>query len=261
MRSRFLIELTTPDVEEYFAQGGKTAFLPVGSVEMHGPHQPLGTDTLIAKACALRLAESADGIVLPEIPYTWAGATDGFAGTISVEPDLQMNLVCAIAPKVQKMGFKRLIILSVHAPNRHSMFLCVRRIFEQHRFPAVFLNPCAPFGDSMKEVFAGNYAKSIEASLVLAALHILGKPDVYSEKQMSYEEQAPPLPESLRGVRPGVVGYYYQDPRQHACPSPYVSLEKGLEYIDKQVAHILPILDNLDRYIEDIKTQENKGWW
>lgn len=47
MRSRFLLELTTPEVEEYLSNGDRTAILPVGSVEMHGPHQPIGTDTLI----------------------------------------------------------------------------------------------------------------------------------------------------------------------------------------------------------------------
>jgi creatinine amidohydrolase/Fe(II)-dependent formamide hydrolase-like protein len=47
MRSRFLLELTTPEVETYLAQGGKTTLLPVGRVEMHGPHQPIGTDSII----------------------------------------------------------------------------------------------------------------------------------------------------------------------------------------------------------------------
>ena len=114
MRSRFLAELTTPEVESYLARGGRTALLPVGSVEMHGPHQPIGTDTLIAKAFALRLAEEADGLVLPEIHYTWAGSTDGFAGTVSIEPELVQKTVEAIALKVFRMGLRRLLVLSVH---------------------------------------------------------------------------------------------------------------------------------------------------
>ena len=57
MRSRLLLELTTPEVEAYLAQGGKTALLPVGCVEMHGPHQPIGTDSIVAKAFALRIAD------------------------------------------------------------------------------------------------------------------------------------------------------------------------------------------------------------
>ena len=75
MRSRFLLELTTPEVEAYLAEGGTTALLPVGCVEMHGPHQPIGTDSIVAKAFALRIAQAANGIVLPTIHYTWPGST------------------------------------------------------------------------------------------------------------------------------------------------------------------------------------------
>jgi creatinine amidohydrolase/Fe(II)-dependent formamide hydrolase-like protein len=69
------MELTTPEVEQYLAGGGKTALLPVGSVEMHGPHQPIGTDTLIAKAFALRIAEQADGLVIPG-PSRWGSTSN-----------------------------------------------------------------------------------------------------------------------------------------------------------------------------------------
>lgn len=97
MRSRFLCELTTPEVESYFkssaSRGGASALLPVGCVEMHGPHLPLGTDTLVAKALALKIAEKADAIVLPEVHYTWSGATDGFAGTISIPQEMGGQLV------------------------------------------------------------------------------------------------------------------------------------------------------------------------
>ena len=63
-----LLELTTPDVEKYLAEGGDLALLPIGPTEMHGPHLPLGTDLFDACAVALRVAEAANGIILPS---TW----------------------------------------------------------------------------------------------------------------------------------------------------------------------------------------------
>lgn len=44
MRSRYLLDLTMPEVEKYLADGGDLALLPIGPTEMHGPHLPLGTD-------------------------------------------------------------------------------------------------------------------------------------------------------------------------------------------------------------------------
>lgn len=262
MRSRFLLELTTPELEAYFRQGGKTAFLPVGSVEMHGPHQPLGTDTLVAKAFALRLAEASDGVVLPEVHYTWAGSTDGFAGTISVEPGLVQQTVEQVALKAVRMGFRRLLMLSIHHGNHYPLFLFARQVYEKYLIPAVYIDCFHPLSKEAEAIFAGEYAQSKEASVVLAALHILGRPDLYSEQEMRYADQAPPWPDSFRRIsRVGTVGRFMQDPRHHACPSEFVSLDRGLAFIEKQVQDILPILPEIDAYIEDSQAQQNKGWW
>lgn len=261
MRSRFLYDLTTKEVEKYFSNGGKTAFLPVGSIEMHGPHQPLGTDTIIATAFCLRLAENSNGIVLPEIHYTWAGSTDGFDGTISIEPEIVQKTVESIALKVFRMGFKRLVVISVHHGNHYSLWLFVRRIYENYHLPAVYINPYEPFGEDSRLVFNDDYKKSKEASLVLASLNILRKTGLYSEQEMSYEEQLPPLHDSLNNIRPGIVGYFMQDPRQHACPSKYVSIKKGQEFIEKQIKYVLPTLEAIDKYFDYTKVQKNKGWW
>jgi creatinine amidohydrolase len=262
VRSRYMIELTTPEVEAYLAQGSGIALLPVGSVEMHGPHQPTGTDTLIAKAFALRLAEEADGLVLPEIHYTWAGATDGLAGTISVEPELVQGTVEVVALKAFRMGFRRLVALSVHHLNHYPLYTFARRFYETHHRPVLYVNPLEPFDEDTRAIFGGEYDTSMEASVVLGALSVLGKPALYSEEEMRYADRTPPLPESFRQVaRVGAVGFFYQDPRQHCCPSEFVSLAKGLEFIDKQVQHILPGIARLDDYAQDAAAQSNQGWW
>ncbi len=260
MKSRFLMELTTPEVEQYLSRGGRTALLPVGSVEMHGPHQPIGTDTLIAKAFALRIAEQADGLVLPEVHYSWAGSTDGFAGTITTAMDLEQALVEAIAVRCFGMGFKRVVLLSVHAPNRHILYLSARKIFEKHHAPALFVDPYQPIDEVSSRIFEGDFEKSKEASLVLAALDILGLPGLYTEEAMRYDEEAPPFPGSLERLgRIGGVGYFMQDARQHACPSRFVSLQKGREFITNQSRGIAEAIVDLDEYTANAALQKNKG--
>lgn len=262
MRSRFLMELTTPEVEGYFSKGGKTAILPVGCVEMHGPHQPIGTDTLIAKAFALRIAEIADGLVLPEVHYTWSGATDGFIGTLSIGMDLEQQVVEAVVVRAFRMGFKRVIISSVHGPNNHILYLSARKLFAEHHLPVFFLDPYKPFDEVSGKIFEGEYEKSKEASLVLAALKILGQPDLYSEKDMCYDDEPLAFPASQTKLEPfGGFGYFMQEPRQHACPSRFVSLQKGSEFFDQQLKYMETIMDSLDTYTEDVEKQQNRGWY
>ena len=262
MRSRFLLELTTPEVEAYLAEGGTTALLPVGCVEMHGPHMPIGTDSIVAKAFALRIAEAANGIVLPGVHYSWAGSTDGFAGTLAIEPELVYKTVESIALKAWKMGLRRLLLLSIHHGNHYPLYMLVRRIYEMHLLPVVYVNPMEPLDEESSALFAGEYRTAMEASLVLAALHVLGQPDLYRESEMRYDDRPPPRFESLRRISEvGAVGSFMQDPRHHACPSEHVSLERGLAFFDRQVAIIAPTLAHVDQYVEDTQGQGNQGWW
>src|SRR5947207_13170031 len=66
-------ELMTPD--EVIAAREKTpvAFVPVGPIEWHGPHLPLGTDGLHARGVAVRAARIVGGVVLPTL-YAWTDA-------------------------------------------------------------------------------------------------------------------------------------------------------------------------------------------
>jgi hypothetical protein len=152
--------------------------------------------------------------------------------------------------------------LSIHHGNHYPLYLLVRQIYEKHHMPVVYVNPMVPLDEESGALFADDYAKSMEASLVLAALHVLGQPDLYSEQEMRYDDQPPPRSEAYRlisGV--GAVGSFMQDRRHHACPSRYVSLERGLEFIDRQVRIIAPTLAHIDEYVLDTEHQGNRGWW
>lgn len=255
MRSRFLNELSTTDIEGYLSKGGDIALLPVGSVEMHGPHMPTGTDVYVAKAFALRLAEKADAIVLPEIGYTWAGATDGFPGTISVEPELVLKVADSVISKVIKMGFKRLVIVNAHGPNNQVFYFTARRNFEMGQ-PILLIDVAQPFSEEARNI------QPEEDSMLLAALKILNLSHLYPEKDIAYEDTAPPLCNSFSNLKKtGVIGYFFQDSRQHVTPNSAASSQKGLDYIDLQVKSLLPALEDLSIYIDEAKVQRNKGWW
>src|SRR5215204_2153898 len=63
--------------------GAQLVLVPVGSVEQHGPHLPLDTDTRIAAAVAARAATGAL-LVAPPVAYGASGEHEGFAGTVSI---------------------------------------------------------------------------------------------------------------------------------------------------------------------------------
>lgn len=103
---------------------GSVAVLPVGAVEAHGPHLPLGTDVIIAEAMAQACAEelSASGLtvfVLPPLWYTAAAFADNFPGTVSVEGSTVGDLTRQIAASLTGQEIYTLAIANAHLDPAH----------------------------------------------------------------------------------------------------------------------------------------------
>jgi creatinine amidohydrolase len=72
--------------------------IPIGSCEQHGPHLPLGTDTIVAEALAGALARRRDDVVVgPTLTVTASGEHAGFAGTLSIGTPAMTHVVVELA--------------------------------------------------------------------------------------------------------------------------------------------------------------------
>jgi creatinine amidohydrolase len=66
----------------------RLAILPIGALEAHGPHLPVGTDNLLAQAIAERVAEQLGGVLLPLLPYGQVWSLQDFPGSLSVSNEI-----------------------------------------------------------------------------------------------------------------------------------------------------------------------------
>lgn len=94
-----------------------TAVLPVGAVEQHGSHLPVGTDTLIANALAKQVAEQLSAYLMPTIPITSSIEHRLAKGTVYIENDTLSLLIRDIARSLQFSGFNKMIIINCHSGN------------------------------------------------------------------------------------------------------------------------------------------------
>jgi creatinine amidohydrolase len=100
------------------------AVLPVGAVEAHGPHLPLGTDVVIAEAMARaggeRLAaRGVEVLVLPPLAYTTAGFAARFAGTVSARAAGVTSLLLDVAVSLARHGVPVLALANAHLDPDH----------------------------------------------------------------------------------------------------------------------------------------------
>lgn len=112
----FLARMNYIEVEKYL-ENSDTIVIPVGSLENHGLHMPLGTDAIIPDGIAKLIDERSSLLIAPTVNY---GATDdlvGFPGTISIGTEGLISLLRAICDQFYDYGFRRFLILNGHGGN------------------------------------------------------------------------------------------------------------------------------------------------
>lgn len=235
---------------QQFMEHSDAAILPVGTVEMHGPHLPLGNDYLTAWAVARLAAARCDAVVLPPLAYSWTGATRPFAGTVSVPADLVIRFVKAICASLIEHGFRRIVLVSIHGPDSWTLSLTARQVFEEQGVPVAFFNPL-PLDARTGKLLGDLGEKFIrreeldpgftEPSLLLAACEVLGLGELVDLEAQALE--AVPRPPAQQQVKQrGTVGFYYTDPSQHVPKPDNPSKELGrlgLEAAAEQLAQLV----------------------
>jgi creatinine amidohydrolase len=111
-------ELTMKEAQK-FARMGRVIIIPVGSVEEHGGHLPLCTDSLQPESVALEVAGRSGCLVAPPLRYGVCNSTRGFPGTISVGFESLYRITKDVLEEFVRNGFRRILVLSGHAGQAH----------------------------------------------------------------------------------------------------------------------------------------------
>jgi creatinine amidohydrolase len=117
----------------------KVAILPVGAVEAHGPHLPLGTDNYLAEEVSKKLADSIDGIVLPSLPYGQVWSLSDFPGSLTISNQTLTNIIVEIGESLFHQGFRILAIVNGHYGNSVALKEASRVLYEKYPKLKVFV--------------------------------------------------------------------------------------------------------------------------
>jgi creatinine amidohydrolase len=120
----YLAKITFPEVARAVRSGAALVMLPVGVVEEHGAHLPLGLDSFAAEVYAESAASHLEAqgytvIAAPTINYGVARAAIDFPGTLSLEPETLKSMVAEIGRSLARHGLNRLVILNGHRDMHH----------------------------------------------------------------------------------------------------------------------------------------------
>jgi creatinine amidohydrolase len=120
--------------------------IPLGSIEQHGPHLPINTDTIIAARLSEAIVQQVGGLVAPAVTYGCmsqpvSGGGELLAGTVSLTGNTYTALIADLLSSYTRRGYKRLVLLNGHMENSPFAIegaTCAARL--NSRFRAIVVN-------------------------------------------------------------------------------------------------------------------------
>lgn len=137
---------------------GRVVVVPLGSLEQHGHHLPLLTDSMIGGEIARR-AEAELGDEALFLPTLWLGASDhhrSFPGTVSVSTTIYTRVLYELVDSLIGSGFRRIFLLNAHAGNTNPARLALTELQIRYRqeMPDLYLAFVSWFDLARAEVAA-----------------------------------------------------------------------------------------------------------
>lgn len=119
----------------------KSVIFPLGSIEHHGPHLPLGTDLLLAHAISMHASSGISNIaVLPVSPFGASFEHSSLTGTLAIQ-DFTLNAMWEdIMTSLQRSGIRSIICINAHGGQTPNVEMLIRSARFRHNISAVAIN-------------------------------------------------------------------------------------------------------------------------
>lgn len=111
-----LANITWPKAEEYFKENDMV-LVSIGSIEGHGRHLPLGTDTLVPDKILDLIEEKNDILIAPTIPYGACQSLADYPGTIDIDNEVLYQFLYQIIDNLYRHGARKILVLNGHGGN------------------------------------------------------------------------------------------------------------------------------------------------
>jgi creatinine amidohydrolase len=209
----------------------KTVLIPVGSLEQHGPHLPLGTDSIIAEELANKAGEILNIPVMPTIPIGFSEEHKDFPGTVYVSESRLKDYIEDVCRSLADTGFSNIIIVNGHGGNCNILEKLCKELSKQLKIRISTVENFQLISNENCQV----HADEMETSLILFLRPDLVRKDkIVDEFPRRFEQNFKGLLNWRKYTTSGVVGYPTKG-----------NSEKGRKYFDLMVKNLVSFVEGL----------------
>lgn len=171
---RFLPRLTTEEIGKLDKERSLLV-LPIASVEQHGCHLPVFTDSLLCESLVegaiAKLPPDAEVWVLPPLYYGKSTEHSGFSGTLSLSTGTLLRLLGDLFAGLHGDGWRRLLIVNSHGGNPEILTLAARDARSEYGLRVYVINTGDLYAHEAfpeRELKYGIHGGALETSIMLA---------------------------------------------------------------------------------------------
>ena len=175
--NRYALYLRREELND-IAMGGGVAVVPTGSLEQHGRHLPVGTDSLLVEAVSREAVEQVSdrGVEAVVFPALWTGFSPHhvpFGGTVTLRKETLLALLEDVCRSLIGMGFEKILLVNGHGGNRPAVALVAGDLGTSQREADVgelsYLSLAAKIADEVRDGKPGSayHAGEVETALLL----------------------------------------------------------------------------------------------
>ena len=235
-------ELTSADFVKatHLSQG--LCILPMGVVEKHGQHLPLGTDVFIARELSLLAARTEYAVVFP---FWYAGQifeARHQPGTISYSPELLFRLLDETCREISRNGFKKILLVNGHGGNTNLIqYFCQTQLESERDYSVYFFNAELDSETNlriraMRKSTTGGHADEVESSQMAYI-----RPDLTHIDRATSDSGEDlnrlPLPGAYTGI-----WWYAKYPNHYAGDAKDANPELGQYVMEKRVEKLAEVI-------------------
>ncbi len=236
-------ELTAPDFVKAVERSGGTAVIPIGVLEKHGPHLPIGTDLLDAREVALRGVKKEYSIVYAPYYFSQIFEAQHQPGTIAYSARLIWDVLQETVDEIARNGIKKIIIVNGHGGNNSFLpFFCQSQLARKRDYVVYLFQPSDdPAFDakvkSMMKTPVDMHGGEMETSTMLAH-----RPDIVHPeraKEQSGADQA-----RLSGLKDAytAIWWYARFPNHYAGDGSPANKELGNLVLDHEADQLVAMI-------------------
>lgn len=248
-------ELTAEDFVQGMQQAQSTCVLPIGILEKHGPHLPIGNDLLNVRYVALHAAEQEYAIVFPEYYFGQIFEARHQPGTIAYSSDIQLKLLQETTDEMARNGCKKILIVNGHGGNNSLLpYFAQTQLAKPHDYVVYVQTPSrmGPGGPPRKTpANTDMHAGESETSMSMIA-----RPDLVHQDRAGKESGAD---QARLKLPPDVytgIWWYARFPNHYAGDGAAATVEMGKFEAENAIRDVVEALRAIKADDESLKLQK-----